>query len=138
LVEKDLRKLVFGEERKTRREIPKGVRIDVWNEYIGKDKLEGKCYVCGNIIRITDFEVGHNKAVAKGGSDRKENLRPICRKCNLSMGTKSIEAYKRKYYSKPKKKLTTKKTEKKTSKRRKPKSTLERLSRQVKKDFLSS
>jgi 5-methylcytosine-specific restriction endonuclease McrA len=94
----NLLKLFLGKERRTRRKIPKDVRESVWNRYIGKDKIEGKCYVYGRTIRITDFEVGHNKAVAKGVSDRHTNLRPICRKCNSSMGTVSIEVYKRKYY----------------------------------------
>lgn len=133
MAEKDLRKLFFGERRRTRRRIPKGVRESVWNKYIGKDKIEGKCVVCDNTIRITDFEVGHNKAVAKGGSDRITNLRPICRKCNSSMGTTSIEVYKRKYYSKRKRKSTTKKVVKK--KRKRPKTPLERLAKQLEKDF---
>lgn len=40
-----------------------------------------------------DFQVGHNKAVAKGGNDNISNLRPICGPCNRGMGTKSIEKY---------------------------------------------
>ncbi len=134
MVERDLEKLFFGEERKPRRGIPKGVRESVWNRYIGNDKIEGKCYICPRTIRITNFEVGHNKAVAKGGSDRISNLRPICRKCNLSMGTMSIEVYKRKYYSKRKKKPTTKRPKKRPTKRR-PKTPLERLAKQLEKDF---
>jgi len=133
LVEKDLGKLFWGEEQKTRRKIPKGVRESVWNKYIGKDKIEGKCYVCDRRIRITNFEVGHNKAVAKGGSDRITNLRPTCRKCNLSMGTMSIEVYKKKYYSKSERRITTKK---KRTKRKRPKTPSERLAKQLEKDFL--
>lgn len=67
------------------------------------DKTEGKRYVCNRTIHIIDFEVGHNKAVSKGGSDRITNLRPISRSCNRAMGTMSIEVYKRKYFSKSKK-----------------------------------
>ena len=135
---KSIKTPFFGEERKTRRNIPKGVRLDVWNKYVGKDKLEGKCHVCDMTIRITNFEVGHNKAVVKGGSDKITNLRPICRKCNLSMGTMSIEVYKRKYYSKPKKKLTTKKAEKKYTKRKRSKTPSEKLLEKARKDFLGS
>lgn len=115
--------------RKMRRKIPKGVRDDVWARYIGKDKVEGKCYVCKKPIRITNFEVGHNKAVSKGGSNRITNLRPICRKCNLSMGTMSIEDYKRKYYSKTKKK----KAPKKRGKKKRAKTPLERYAEEVEK-----
>jgi len=114
-----IEEIVFGKRRrKTRSKIPKGVRVDVWNKYVGKDKVEGKCFVCNKPIRITNFEVGHNKAVSKGGSDRITNLRPICRKCNLSMGTMSIEAYKKKYYSKTKGKKRTKKSKKRRGRKR--------------------
>jgi len=130
LVEKDLRKLVFGEE-KSRRKIPKHVRDMVWARYIGADKAEGKCCVCGRTIHITDFEVGHNKAKAKGGSDRIDNLRPICRRCNLSMGTMSIEAFKRKYFSKP----TKPKKIRQKGKRKKTEDSMGRLVRQLEKDF---
>jgi 5-methylcytosine-specific restriction endonuclease McrA len=130
LVEKDLRKLVFGEP-KTRHKIPKRIKDLVWEMYIGADKAEGKCYVCGKTIHITDFEVGHNKAVSKSGSDRPENLRPICRSCNLSMGTMSIEAFKRKYFLKSarKKKIRQK------GKRKKTETPLKRLTKQLEKDF---
>jgi len=136
LVERDLKKLFWGEEkRKARREIPKHIKTLVWNRYIGATKAEGKCYVCGETIHIRSFEVGHNKAVAKGGSDHPDNLRPICRGCNLAMGTMSIEAFKRKYFSKP-----TKKTKKiargKRTKRRKSKAPEEKLIDQMRKDFL--
>ena len=81
----------------------------VWAKYIGANKAEGKCYVCKRTIHVTSFEVGHNKAVAKGGSDRITNLRPICRGCNLAMGTMSIEAFKSKHFSKPTGKKVSKK-----------------------------
>ena len=94
--------------KKARPTIPKSVKDIVWAKYIGMDKAEGKCYVCGRTIHITDFEVGHNRAIAKGGSDHPDNLRPICKSCNRSMGTMSIEAFKRKYFLKSKKKTTKK------------------------------
>lgn len=63
------------------------------------NKAEGKCYCCEiRTIHITDFQVGHNKAVAKGGSDNISNLRPICGPCNRGMGTMSIEKYREKYF----------------------------------------
>jgi 5-methylcytosine-specific restriction endonuclease McrA len=80
-----------------RRKIPKAVRFAVWDKYVGRN-TSGKCYVCRRPIQYFDFDVGHNKAVAKGGSDNIDNLRPICRVCNEAMGTMSIQDYKRKYY----------------------------------------
>ena len=104
------------ESKRPRKKIPKGVKNSVWAKYIGANRAEGKCYVCKRTIHITDFDIGHNKAVSKGGSDKITNLRPICRDCNNSMGTTSIETYKKRYFSKSKPK-----TKKKTSHRKKTK-----------------
>lgn len=124
----DMGELLFGKgKRKTRLKIPRHIKHLVWNMHIGSDKAEGKCYACGKPIHIQNFEVGHNVAKSKGGSDHPENLRPICRGCNLAMGTMSIEAFKRKYFSKP--------TKKKPTKRKRPKTPLERLAKQLEKDF---
>lgn len=120
---KDIRvdEFIFGKKEKpkrkrVRKKIPKAIKELVWAKYIGMDKPMGKCYVCRRPIHFTDFEVGHNKAVAKGGSNNPNNLRPICRKCNLAMGTMSIETFKRKYFSK-----TTKSAKKKTVKKKRRK-----------------
>ncbi len=76
------------------------VKFQVWNKYIGANKTEGECYACGKVtINIMDFDLGHNKAVAKGGKDHVDNLRPICRTCNSSMGTMSIETFKKRFPS---------------------------------------
>jgi 5-methylcytosine-specific restriction endonuclease McrA len=100
---------------KKSRPIDKNIRMAVWKKYFGL-KGDGKCYVCKRIIYIDHFQVGHNKARAKGGKDHITNLRPICAPCNLAMKTMSIETYKKKYFAKPKTK-----TKKKPAKKRKPK-----------------
>ncbi len=86
--------------------IPKAVKDTVWSKYIGADKAEGKCYCCETrTIHITSFDLGHNQAKNKGGGDNISNLRPICRTCNTSMGTQSIETFKAKHFGKPKENL---------------------------------
>jgi hypothetical protein len=91
--------------------------------YIGAHKAEGKCYVCKKTIHITDFDLGHNQAVAKGGKNKISNLRPICRTCNTSMGTMAIETFKAKYFGetpekpKPVKRTTAKPAHKATVKK---------------------
>jgi hypothetical protein len=81
-----------------RKSIPKAVKNSVWNKYIETDdpkKLIGKCFVgCGCEITIANFEVGHVNAYSKGGSDKVENLRPICSTCNKSMGTMNLLEFK--------------------------------------------
>jgi len=53
------------------------------------------CYCCKlEPITYGNFECGHNVAHANGGSDELSNLRPICRLCNSSMGTKNLEDFK--------------------------------------------
>ncbi|MDD4121177.1 MAG: HNH endonuclease signature motif containing protein [Clostridia bacterium] len=102
----------FDKDKTKRRKIDKNTRDAVWLKYMG-NKAEGKCYCCQiRTIHITDFQVGHNKAFAKGGNDDIGNLRPICGPCNRGMGTMSIEKYKQKYFKDPVA-STTKKPDKK-------------------------
>lgn len=82
-----------------RKTIPKKVKEDLWIRYFGK-KFKGNCFVCNDIIETHKFEAGHIKSAAKGGSDNISNLKPICMKCNRSMGTDNLNNYKNKYYKK--------------------------------------
>ena len=96
---------------KKRSSCPKAVKETVWRKNFG-NRMTGKCHVCKKPIHFTDFEVGHNRPFSKGGTWNINNLRPICRTCNRSMGTMSIEAFKRKYFAKKramKKKITRRK-----------------------------
>lgn len=67
--------------------IPKALREQVWVHY-NKRVFTAKCYVewCTNNVTPFDFEVGHNIPESKGGTLDIDNLRPICGKCNRSMG----------------------------------------------------
>jgi 5-methylcytosine-specific restriction endonuclease McrA len=98
---------------KRRKSCPKAVKQSVWLKYFG-EKMIGKCYVCKRSISYMNFEVGHNKPVAKGGKSKINNVRPICRTCNRSMGTIAIEDFKKKYFSK---KIARKKARKRKRKR---------------------
>jgi hypothetical protein len=89
-----------GKVTRVRRKIPKHIKEVVWARYIGANKAEGRCCVCRKTIHFTDFEVGHDKAFAKGGDDNIGNLRPVCRSCNLAMGIMSIKEFKSTYFGK--------------------------------------
>jgi 5-methylcytosine-specific restriction endonuclease McrA len=84
-------KIIKGSIRikNTKKAIPKALREQVWLKYIGKE-FETKCLVpwCANQITAFDFHVGHNIPESTGGSLDISNLRPICSRCNLSMGDK--------------------------------------------------
>jgi len=68
--------------------IPKALREQVWLKYIGK-KYHDKCHImwCKNDIDVFNYQVGHNIPESKGGATVIDNLRPICSRCNLSMGS---------------------------------------------------
>jgi hypothetical protein len=79
---------------------PKYIRELVWKKY-NSISLEGKCYSCGYPVTHSHFEVGHNKALASGGNDDIDNLRPICSDCNKAMGSSmTIEEFKSKHFKK--------------------------------------
>lgn len=84
--------------KKSRKSIPKNLKNRIWDEYVGKEKGLGRCFVCDNEIDSKNFEAGHVVSVKKGGSDVLENLRPICSSCNKSMGTENLEEFKQKYF----------------------------------------
>jgi 5-methylcytosine-specific restriction endonuclease McrA len=67
--------------------IPKALREQVWLETFGK-VYEHSCHIewCSNIINVFDFHVGHDIPESKGGTLTIDNLKPICARCNLSMG----------------------------------------------------
>ena len=80
-------------ERSNEGKISKPLRDQVWMKYM-KNRTQGRCYCCRERpIHYTDFQVGHNKARAKGGKNHISNLRPICGPCNRGMRTMSIEKY---------------------------------------------
>uniref|UniRef100_A0A6C0BHH3 HNH nuclease domain-containing protein n=1 Tax=viral metagenome TaxID=1070528 RepID=A0A6C0BHH3_9ZZZZ len=67
--------------------IPKSLREQVWLRYNGHSFIH-KCHItwCTNNVTPFDFEVGHNIPESKGGTTEIHNLRPICSRCNKSMG----------------------------------------------------
>ena len=81
--------------KRPRTPCPKSVKEALWIKYF-KNNINGKCYVCGTPITLFNFEVGHNKPFSKGGEWNINNLRPLCRSCNRSMGTMTVEKYKKK------------------------------------------
>jgi 5-methylcytosine-specific restriction endonuclease McrA len=68
--------------------IPLALRQQVWIAHCGDTWFKRKCLVtwCENVMTPFTFEVGHNVPESKGGPTEIANLRPICHKCNRSMG----------------------------------------------------
>jgi hypothetical protein len=76
--------------------IPKALKIQVWNEYIGIDIGRAKCMVC-EVREITQssFHCAHIIAEVNGGEMNVENMRPCCELCNKSMSTQHLIKFKK-------------------------------------------
>jgi 5-methylcytosine-specific restriction endonuclease McrA len=82
-------------QQRKKANIPKALREQVWIQNIG-NQFEHKCLVewCQNTMNVFDFHVGHNIPESQGGATNIKNLKPICARCNLSMGSQySIEEW---------------------------------------------
>ncbi len=95
-----------------RKGIPRRIRDAVWKRY-NPPTLIGKCYACGEQLSYFDFEIGHNRARTKKGSDKITNLRPICSGCNKAIGNRgTIEAFRKRFFGGGEEKIPTEVIEK--------------------------
>jgi 5-methylcytosine-specific restriction endonuclease McrA len=95
IVNDDVNKTIIPKKKKS---IPKIIKNLVWDTYIGEQYGIGKCYVCERKINAKDFECGHIIAESKGGDAIVENLRPVCRCCNGSVGSMNMDEFKKIYF----------------------------------------
>lgn len=79
--------------KRPRPRIPAAVRNACWANKFG-DAMEATCPVC-NSQRITriDFHAGHVVPHAKGGPTNVQNLLPLCKHCNSSMGDQYLHSF---------------------------------------------
>jgi 5-methylcytosine-specific restriction endonuclease McrA len=79
-----------------RKALNRGEMVKVWKSLYPDTSL-GKCKLCRtNTLDMEDsksWEIAHVKAFAEGGTETLDNLRPLCRTCNRSMGKKSVQDY---------------------------------------------
>ena len=86
-----------NKHKRVKQHIPDSLKTDVWNTYIGISIGQAKCICCNNRdISQRDFHCGHVKSEATGGKLEISNLRPICAKCNLSMGKMNLFEFQKK------------------------------------------
>lgn len=85
------------------RPIPRALRQAVWNQYAGGPSAGTAMCSCCRITPITqqDFECGHVVSVAMGGPTSLNNMRPICRSCNRSMGRTDMRVFQATYFDDP-------------------------------------
>lgn len=96
----NVRKIVATvKTRAPKKQIHEALKTSVWNKYIGADKGTALCYCCKQTqITQREFDTGHVIAEVNGGQTHIDNLRPICRKCNLSMGIINMEDFIKRYF----------------------------------------
>ena len=73
------------------------VKNTLWSLHF-PNVLEGKCKCCQTeTITRNNFDCGHIISEKNGGEIKLENLKPICRACNSSMGVMNMNDYMKKY-----------------------------------------
>jgi hypothetical protein len=76
--------------------ISPSLRRDVWNTHVGRMFELYRCLCCcKNIITYESFHCGHVISRHDGGSLYIANLRPICRDCNVAMGTMDMNKFRK-------------------------------------------
>jgi hypothetical protein len=84
---------------KKKKNIPKKVKNDAWDQYVGKTVAISKCLCCKKTeINAKDFVAGHIISEFNGGQVTIDNLVPICQQCNTSMSVTNMEEYISKHY----------------------------------------
>jgi hypothetical protein len=72
--------------------IPSATRKLVWNREFGS-MGNSKCYSCHSPLDHGNWHCGHILSRKEGGRIEKENLRPVCVKCNMGMGVNHMYEY---------------------------------------------
>lgn len=132
--EKTMHEMLFGKKEKPKRKrvrlTPKQ-RIYIWEH----PKQYGRmCSICHKrIAKLSDLELDHTKPYSKGGT----KLSLAHRDCNRMKSSGSLRKIQKALGIKTTKKKTSKakRRKKKPTKRKRPKTPLERLTKQLEKDF---
>jgi 5-methylcytosine-specific restriction endonuclease McrA len=78
---------------KKSKNLPKRLRIEVWDKYFPKERY-GTCMVCNKTpIAIEEFECAHIRARSLGGANSIDNIVPSCSLCNKSMGIHDLNQF---------------------------------------------
>jgi hypothetical protein len=78
--------------------IPKALRDRVWDIHCGKESAVGKCASCNCEISMRDYDCGHKISQAHGGSTSIDNLVPLCKTCNRSMGATDFDEFVKRFF----------------------------------------
>ena len=88
---------IYTKTKYKKEKIPICVKNTLWSLYF-ENNLQGNCQCCKTeIITKNNFDCGHIISEKQGGKIELENLKPICRSCNSSMGTTNMNNFIIKY-----------------------------------------
>ena len=77
-----------------KQKIPKKIKVDSWDKWIGEEFGVHNCLCCDRIkIKQSTFQGGHFISEKNGGKISVNNIIPICSGCNSSMGSKNMDNY---------------------------------------------
>jgi hypothetical protein len=84
-------------KRAKKEKIPATLKNILWHKYF-ETSLTGLCQCCKveNISKAI-FDAGHIISEANGGKVVLDNLKPICKLCNSSMGKTNMDDFMKKY-----------------------------------------
>ena len=96
--EEETKEIIIAIKKNNKKEkIPVSVKNTLWSLNF-PNVLQGKCYCCKTeVISKNNFDCGHITSENDGGKIELDNLKPICRSCNSSMGTMNMNDYMKKY-----------------------------------------
>jgi hypothetical protein len=95
--EPETNEVVIKKEKKTKEKIPASVKNTLWSKHFD-NSIQGNCQCCKTeVISKNNFDCGHIISEKNGGSVHLDNLKPICRSCNSSMGTTNMNDFMTKY-----------------------------------------
>jgi len=84
-------------KRAKKEKIPATLKNILWHKYF-ETSLTGLCQCCKvELISKAIFDAGHIISEANGGKVVLENLKPICKLCNSSMGKTNMDEFMKKY-----------------------------------------
>jgi hypothetical protein len=99
LAEKITGKTFCTMKKSHKRAVPKKIKLDSWNKYIGESVAKSKCICCQReTITMGKFVAGHIISEANGGTTTVDNILPICGPCNQSMGTRHMSEFVKTHY----------------------------------------
>ena len=99
IVEEQTGKIIKKFSSSSKKRIPKKIKNDSWDKYIGSNVGDSICLCCRTTsINSKSFIGGHIISEKNGGLVSVDNIVPICSECNLSMGTTNMDEFINNYY----------------------------------------